>query len=321
MLELVSLSDTESTRRIRNYSLGMRQRLGIAHALLGDPSVLILDEPANGLDPAGIRWMRGLLKDYADRGGTVLLSSHLLNEVELVADEMILIGRGQIVASGTKQELLAGRAGGATHVTALDVASLSTALEAAGLEVSAAGDGLRVETDPVNVGQVAADKQLVLTDLRPAEGGLENLFLELTADTQRESITHAKESRYDRRSRRPRRPPSTSPRPRRCPSGASSRSSCARCTTPAPASGCSPSPAGCWCSRSASPCSWSALDDDVQVSGQRVLPDHDDPGLAARPGAGHHQHHQRVEPAHRPGDLHPRAAPHARRRGPSSSPC
>jgi ABC-2 type transport system ATP-binding protein len=189
MLALVSLSDVESTRRLRNYSLGMRQRLGIAHALLGDPSVLILDEPANGLDPAGIRWMRGLLKDYADRGGTVLLSSHLLNEVELVADEMILIGRGQIVASGTKQELLAGRAGGATHVTALDIASLSTALEANGYAVSAAGDGLRVETDPVHVGQVAADKQIVLTDLRPAEGGLENLFLELTADTQRESIT------------------------------------------------------------------------------------------------------------------------------------
>ncbi|UUZ61886.1 AAA family ATPase [Nocardioides sp. B-3] len=167
----------------------MRQRLGIAHALLGDPSVLILDEPANGLDPAGIRWMRGLLKDYADRGGTVLLSSHLLNEVELVADEMILIGRGQIVASGTKQELLAGRAGGATHVTALDVASLSTALEGNGFTVSAAGDGLRVETDPVHVGRVAADKQIVLTDLRPAEGGPENLFLELTADTQRESIT------------------------------------------------------------------------------------------------------------------------------------
>ncbi len=107
MLALVSLDDRESRRRIRNYSLGMRQRLGIAHALLGDPSVLILDEPANGLDPAGIRWMRGLLKGYADRGGTVLLSSHLLNEVEQIADEMILIGRGKIVARGTRAELLA----------------------------------------------------------------------------------------------------------------------------------------------------------------------------------------------------------------------
>ena len=107
MLHLVALSDTESKRRLRNYSLGMKQRLGIAHALLGDPSVLILDEPANGLDPAGIRWMRGLLKGYADRGGTVLLSSHLLNEVELIADEMILIGQGKIVAQGDKQTLLA----------------------------------------------------------------------------------------------------------------------------------------------------------------------------------------------------------------------
>ena len=86
MLELVSLTPVEAKRRLRNYSLGMRQRLGIAHALLGDPSVLILDEPANGLDPAGIRWMRGLLKGYAERGGTVLLSSHLLHEVEQIAD-------------------------------------------------------------------------------------------------------------------------------------------------------------------------------------------------------------------------------------------
>src|SRR5687767_13160574 len=106
MLELVSLDDREAKRRLRNYSLGMKQRLGIAHALLGDPSVLILDEPANGLDPAGIRWMRTLLKGYADRGGTVLLSSHLLNEVELIADEMILIGHGRIVAQGDKKTLL-----------------------------------------------------------------------------------------------------------------------------------------------------------------------------------------------------------------------
>src|SRR4029453_6748484 len=106
MLELVSLTDKEASRRVRNYSLGMRQRLGIAHALLGDPSVLILDEPANGLDPAGIHWMRSLLRGYAERGGTVLLSSHLLHEVEMIADEMVLIGRGRIVAQGTKAELL-----------------------------------------------------------------------------------------------------------------------------------------------------------------------------------------------------------------------
>ena len=106
MLELVSLTDTEANRRVRNYSLGMRQRLGIATALIGDPAVLILDEPANGLDPAGIRWMRDLLRGYADRGGTVLLSSHLLHEIEVIADDIVMIGNGRIVAQGTKTELL-----------------------------------------------------------------------------------------------------------------------------------------------------------------------------------------------------------------------
>ncbi|HEX6151591.1 ABC transporter ATP-binding protein [Nocardioides sp.] len=189
MLDMVSLSQTESKRRVRNYSLGMRQRLGIAHALLGDPSVLILDEPANGLDPAGIRWMRDLLKHYADRGGTVLLSSHLLNEVELIADDMILIGRGKIVAQGTKKSLLAERSTG-TLVTAVDNEALSTALSAAGLQVNRAGDALRVDAQPLQVGQVAADQRLVLTELRPADGGLENLFLELTSDSQRDDLTH-----------------------------------------------------------------------------------------------------------------------------------
>ena len=89
---------SEADRRVRNYSLGMRQRLGIATALIGDPEVLILDEPANGLDPAGIRWMRDLLRDYADQGGTVLLSSHLLHEIEVIADDLVVIGNGRIVA-------------------------------------------------------------------------------------------------------------------------------------------------------------------------------------------------------------------------------
>ena len=187
MLESVSLTQQESKRRVRNYSLGMRQRLGIAHALLGDPSVLILDEPANGLDPAGIRWMRGLLKSYADRGGTVLLSSHLLHEVEMIADDMILIGRGRIVARGDKQSLLDGEGQATTHVTALDTAALAAALRRAGHVVSDAGEGLRVDATPVQVGTVAAEHSLVLTDLRPAHGGLEDLFLELTSDTQRDS--------------------------------------------------------------------------------------------------------------------------------------
>jgi ABC-2 type transport system ATP-binding protein len=189
MLELVSLDPREAKRRVRNYSLGMRQRLGIAHALLGDPSVLILDEPANGLDPAGIRWMRGLLQGYAERGGTVLLSSHLLHEVEQIADEMILIGNGRIVARGTREELLRGATGGVatTLVTSLDNHALSQALTERGLVAHPAGGGLRVTAEPVEVGRVAADRQIVLTDLRAGnEGGLEDLFLELTADTQRE---------------------------------------------------------------------------------------------------------------------------------------
>jgi ABC-2 type transport system ATP-binding protein len=192
MLDLVSLDVREAKRRVRNYSLGMRQRLGIAHALLGNPSVLILDEPANGLDPAGIRWMRGLLKGFADQGGTVLLSSHLLHEVEQIADEMILIGNGRIVARGTREELLRGATGGVstTLVTAVDNAQLVAALRDGGFDPHPAGAGLRVTAKPVDVGRVAAERQIVLTDLRAGdEGGLEDLFLELTADTQRDILT------------------------------------------------------------------------------------------------------------------------------------
>ncbi|MGJ6980731.1 ABC transporter ATP-binding protein [Aestuariimicrobium soli] len=106
VLELVGLTQKESRKRVGQYSLGMRQRLGIGHALLGNPEVLILDEPANGLDPHGIHWMRGLLRGFADRGGTVLLSSHLLHEVQQVADRIVMIGNGRIVADGTIAELL-----------------------------------------------------------------------------------------------------------------------------------------------------------------------------------------------------------------------
>lgn len=187
MLALVSLSKSESKRRIRNYSLGMRQRLGIAHALLGDPKILILDEPVNGLDPAGIHWMRGLLREYANRGGTVLLSSHLLHEIEVIADEIIVIGHGRIVAQGTKAELLQ-TAG--TFVKAGDVAALANALTAAGIASSPSGDGgLRTESLPAEVGRVAAAAGVALIELRPADGaGLEEMFLELTAETQRDVL-------------------------------------------------------------------------------------------------------------------------------------
>ncbi len=186
MLQLVSLSPVEAKRRVRDYSLGMRQRLGIAHALLGDPQVLILDEPANGLDPAGIRWMRGLLRGYAERGGTVLLSSHLLHEVEQIADEMILIGRGRIVAQGDRATLLAGNGAESTLVTSLDNDTLAVVLRGRGVDVVAAGAGLRVEAAAEEVGRAALEARVVLTDLRSGQAGLEDLFLELTADTQRE---------------------------------------------------------------------------------------------------------------------------------------
>ncbi|TFD54054.1 ATP-binding cassette domain-containing protein [Cryobacterium frigoriphilum] len=105
VVDVVGLTAREADARTRTYSLGMRQRLGLAHALLGEPQVLILDEPVNGLDPAGIRWMRGLLRSFADAGGTVLLSSHLLHEVEAIADDLIIIGGGRILAQGSAAEL------------------------------------------------------------------------------------------------------------------------------------------------------------------------------------------------------------------------
>lgn len=106
MLDRVGLTASEADRRAGTYSLGMRQRLGIGAALLGDPDVLVLDEPANGLDPAGIRWMRGLLRDFADSGGAVLLSSHLLREIEAVADDLVIIGRGRVVTAGRTKQLI-----------------------------------------------------------------------------------------------------------------------------------------------------------------------------------------------------------------------
>ncbi|MEU4776968.1 ATP-binding cassette domain-containing protein [Micromonospora sp. NPDC023633] len=178
-LNLVGLNEVAAGRRLRAYSLGMRQRLGLAHALLGDPRVLILDEPANGLDPEGIFWMRGLLRDFADRGGTVLLSSHLLREVEAVADRLVVIGGGRIVAQGDKAELLAG---GGTLVRARDAGALRGALDRAGLAATEGTEGLLVHADAEAVGQAAADAGVALTELRAAgSGGLEQLFLTLTA--------------------------------------------------------------------------------------------------------------------------------------------
>ena len=179
LLDLVGLERSAARKRVRQYSLGMRQRLGIAHALLGDPQVLILDEPANGLDPEGMRWMRDLLRDFADRGGTVLLSSHLLNEVEMIADRMVIIGGGKIVAQGTRAELLAGSG---TLVRASDEVAMAAALIAAGLESRAGSEGgFVVEAEPEEVGRAALAGGVALSRLEPSEnGGLEQLFFDLT---------------------------------------------------------------------------------------------------------------------------------------------
>ncbi|HTT94931.1 MAG TPA: ATP-binding cassette domain-containing protein [Solirubrobacterales bacterium] len=180
LLDRVGLERSAARKRVRQYSLGMRQRLGIANALIGEPEVLILDEPANGLDPEGMRWMRGLLKDFAERGGTVLLSSHLLHEVDVIADRLVIIGAGKIVAQGSRDELLSSAG---TLVRADDDAALARALAAAGLTGrEAEGGGLLVDAEPRAVGAAARDGGVALVHLAPAgDAGLEQLFFDLTS--------------------------------------------------------------------------------------------------------------------------------------------
>ncbi len=189
MLDLVSLTPQEASRRVRHYSLGMRQRLGLATALLGEPEVLILDEPANGLDPSGIRWMRGLLRDHADRGGTVLLSSHLLREIEVIADDLVLIGNGRIVAKGTKSDLLQS-AGSLVRTSEREL--VAAALTASGVPFSPVGvDGLLAHADAEQLGKIVFAAGVPVIELRPADSaGLEEIFLELTGETQRETTRH-----------------------------------------------------------------------------------------------------------------------------------
>jgi ABC-2 type transport system ATP-binding protein len=185
-LEMVGLTSEEAKRRVRNYSLGMRQRLGLAGALMGDPQVLILDEPANGLDPQGIHWMRQLLRAYADQGGTVLLSSHLLHEVQIIADDLVMIGRGRIVARGSKAALLGAQG---TRANSLDNDALAVAARAAGLEVSGDRNGLLIKATPEQVGRLALEARVVLTDLHTTGSeALEDLFLSLTAPDARDHV-------------------------------------------------------------------------------------------------------------------------------------
>ncbi|SDG09119.1 ABC-2 type transport system ATP-binding protein [Blastococcus aurantiacus] len=190
VLEHVGLAGKPAGKRVGKYSLGMRQRLGLAMALLGDPQVLILDEPANGLDPDGIFWMRGLLRGFADRGGTVLLSSHLLREVEAVADQLVVIAGGRIVAQGSSAELLASTG---SLVRARDSAALTAALTAAGIgAVPGLADGLVADAPAEAVGLAAATAGVALLELRPAGGDrLEELFRSLTGPSAGTSPTTA----------------------------------------------------------------------------------------------------------------------------------
>ncbi len=166
-------------RRVGTFSLGMRQRLGLAAAMLGDPPVLVFDEPTNGLDPQGIRWLRGYLRKLADEGRTVLVSSHVLAEVEQTADHVIVIACGRLVRSASLAELRA-EAGIGTGVRTPEIERLSSLLEAAGYAVRrVAPDELVVNGAPELVGELAAMHQVVLHRLFET-GGLEEVFIRLT---------------------------------------------------------------------------------------------------------------------------------------------
>ena len=174
-----------ASRRIGALSLGMRQRLAIGVALLGRPAVLILDEPLNGLDPEGIVWMRGLLKNLAAEGGTVLISSHLMNEMQETADQVVLIAAGRLVAHLGMDELLT-RASGVVRVDGEDVGRLHARLEHEGATVSVGPDGgLNVSgIDSRAIGRIALELRVVLDELSPAHGGLEQTFLDLTSTVE-----------------------------------------------------------------------------------------------------------------------------------------
>jgi ABC-2 type transport system ATP-binding protein len=177
VLSLVELS-SGAMRRVKGYSLGMRQRLGLAAALLGDPEVLVLDEPANGLDPAGIRWLRDFLQSYAAEGRTVLISSHVLAEVAQTVDRVVIIHRGRLVQQASVAEVLAG-AQGATRVRTPD-ARLGELLAGQGFEVSHADGALLVSAPPEQIGELAAANGVVLHELTVERATLEEVFLELT---------------------------------------------------------------------------------------------------------------------------------------------
>ena len=182
MLELVGLGERGGDK-VRRYSLDMRQRLGLAAALLKDPALLVLDEPANGLDPAGIREIRELLRRLGAEGRTVFVSSHLLSEIEHTCDSVAIIDRGKLVLEGRVDDVLAAAAAPSLLVGLADLEAGARALQAAGLEVEPAGSLLRVRVphaEAAGVTKLLADCGLYVTELRPDAITLEELFLEMT---------------------------------------------------------------------------------------------------------------------------------------------
>ena len=179
VLDLVGLTEA-ADRKVGGFSLGMRQRLGLAAALLGDPPVLVLDEPANGLDPQGIHWLRTFLRGLAEQGRTVLVSSHVLPEVEQTADDVLVLARGKLLRAGTLAELQS-EGGGGTTVRTPDGERLVELLTGAGLPGRWIGpQELLVQAPPAAVGELAAAHGVVLHRLAATAGGLEDVFLSLT---------------------------------------------------------------------------------------------------------------------------------------------
>jgi ABC-2 type transport system ATP-binding protein len=187
VLEQVGLAD-RARDLVKTYSLGMKQRLGIAAALLKDPEILLLDEPANGLDPAGIVEVRELVRRLGEEGRTVFVSSHILAEVQQTADRVAILARGRCVATGPVSEVLSSRGSGGLVVGLDDVAGGQRALMDAGIVAIPADGRLRVELAPSEAARVTrtlAERGLYLTELRPEEVDLETVFLELTQDADR----------------------------------------------------------------------------------------------------------------------------------------
>ena len=183
VLNMVGLTEV-AHQRAGKYSLGMGQRLGIAAALLGDPGVLLFDEPINGLDPEGIRWARYLLRDLAAEGRTVLVSSHLISEMSLTAERLVIIGRGTLIAEMSVSEFTSQSAPDTVRVVTPMTESFVNALQEAGAESRVEPGGSIVATGltATEIGTLAADRVLTLYELTPLQGSLEDAFMELTHD-------------------------------------------------------------------------------------------------------------------------------------------